>query len=75
MTPTLQLCLLVPLAPLVGALAAGLFGRTLGRTGSHAVAILGVLISTLVSALLFWDVVGGHAQIVGSVYTWGRPKA
>jgi NADH-quinone oxidoreductase subunit L len=33
----------VPLAPLAGALIAGLFGKAVGRRGAHTVTILGVL--------------------------------
>ena len=66
----LQLCLLVPLAPLVGAVAAGFFGRILGRTGAHVVTIAGVLLATVVSALLFHAVVVKHDLITGALYTW-----
>ena len=41
----LQLYLLVPLAPLAGALIAGLGGRRIGRAGAHWVTIIGVAIS------------------------------
>ncbi len=71
MTPTqFNLCLLVPLAPLAGALVAGLLGRTIGRTASHLAAILGVLAATLASAAVFDDVVFGHQTLASSVYTW-----
>ena len=72
MTPILKLALLVPLAPLAGAIAAGLFGRTLGRTGAHVVTIFGVLVATLVSALIFWTVIFDHQVISGTVYTWAQ---
>ena len=72
MTPILKLALLVPLAPLAGAIAAGLFGRTLGRTGAHVVTIFGVLVATLVSALIFWSVIFDHRVIGGTVYTWAQ---
>jgi NADH-quinone oxidoreductase subunit L len=68
----LKLCLLVPLAPLAGALAAGLGGRVLGRAGAHTVAILGVLVSTVVSALLFRAVVLDHQVVSGALYTWAQ---
>jgi len=71
-TPILKLALLVPLAPLAGAIAAGLFGRTLGRTGAHVVTIFGVLVATLVSALIFWSVIFDHRVIGGTVYTWAQ---
>jgi len=41
--------LLVPFAPLAGAIIAGLFGRAVGRTGSHVATILGVLVSLIAS--------------------------
>ena len=64
-----SLYLLVPLAPLVGALLAGLFGRQLGRTGSHVVTILGVAISFVTSVVIAQDVFAGHL-FNGTVYTW-----
>jgi NADH-quinone oxidoreductase subunit L len=63
------LYLLVPLAPLAGAILAGLFGRTLGRAGAHTVTILGVLASFVASCWIFADVLHGHT-FNGSVYTW-----
>jgi NADH-quinone oxidoreductase subunit L len=39
------LYLIVPFAPLIGALLAGLFGRQIGRTLSHVVTIAGVGVS------------------------------
>ena len=63
------LYLLVPLAPLLGAILAGLAGRTLGRAGAHSVTILGVLVSFLASCWVFADVLQGNA-FNGSVYTW-----
>jgi len=68
----LKLALLVPLAPLAGAIAAGLFGRTLGRAGAHVVTIFGVLVATIVSALIFWAVIAEHQVISGTVYTWAQ---
>jgi NADH-quinone oxidoreductase subunit L len=63
------LYLLVPLAPLFGAIMAGLFGRALGRAGAHTVTILGVLVSFLASCWIFADVLQGNT-FNGSVYTW-----
>jgi NADH-quinone oxidoreductase subunit L len=65
----LQLYLLVPLAPLAGAIAAGLFGRQIGRAGAHWAAIIGVAISFAASCLIFADVLGGTV-FNGPVYTW-----
>ncbi len=64
-----SLYLTVPLAPLAGALVAGLFGKSIGRTASHVVAILGVAIALLASLLIFQDVQAGNTYN-GTVYTW-----
>jgi NADH-quinone oxidoreductase subunit L len=61
--------LLVPFAPLVGAILAGLFGRVLGRTLSHTVTILGVLVSLLASITVLRDVLAGNT-FNGPLYTW-----
>jgi NADH-quinone oxidoreductase subunit L len=61
--------LLVPLAPLAGAILAGLAGRAIGRAGAHTVTILGVLVSFLASCWIFADVLQGNT-FNGSVYTW-----
>ena len=63
------LYLIVPLAPLFGALVAGLFGKLIGRTGAHVVTIAGVAVSFIASVLVFQDVLAGHTYN-GSVYTW-----
>jgi NADH-quinone oxidoreductase subunit L len=63
------LYLAVPLAPLAGALAAGLFGRSIGRAWSHRVTILGVLVSLLISVYILVDVMNGNSWN-GTVYTW-----
>jgi len=64
-----QLYLLVPLAPLAGALIAGLAGRAIGRAGAHWVTIIGVMIAFLGSVAVFFDVMNGNV-FNGSVYTW-----
>ncbi|MEW6119672.1 MAG: NADH-quinone oxidoreductase subunit L [Pseudomonadota bacterium] len=63
------LYLIVPLAPLAGAIIAGLFGRLVGRTGAHIATIAGVAISLIASVLVFQDVLAGHT-FNGTVYTW-----
>ena len=63
------LYLIVPLAPLLGAIVAGLFGKLIGRTGAHVVAIAGVAASLIASVLVFQDVLAGHTYN-GTVYTW-----
>ncbi|MDT3706599.1 MAG: NADH-quinone oxidoreductase subunit L [Thiobacillus sp.] len=64
-----MLYLIVPLAPLFGAIVAGLFGRLIGRRGAHVVAIAGVAISFVASWVVFQDVLIGNT-FNGSVYTW-----
>jgi len=63
------LYLIVPFAPLAGAIIAGLFGRAIGRAGAHWVTILSVLISFLASCWIFTDVLQGNS-FNGSLYTW-----
>jgi NADH-quinone oxidoreductase subunit L len=64
-----KIYLLVPLAPLVGALVAGLAGRIVGRSGAHTVTILGVLVATIASFVVLNDVMRGNV-FDGAVYTW-----
>ncbi|MGH8743304.1 MAG: NADH-quinone oxidoreductase subunit L, partial [Burkholderiales bacterium] len=63
------LYLLVPLAPLVGSLIAGLFGRVVGRAGAHWAAITGVAISFFCSLIIYQDVERGNT-FNGTIYTW-----
>ncbi|MFZ5576385.1 MAG: NADH-quinone oxidoreductase subunit L [Pseudomonadota bacterium] len=63
------LYLIVPLAPLFGAIVAGLFGRLIGRSGAHLVTIAGVAVSFVASVFVFQDVLAGHT-FNGTVYTW-----
>jgi NADH-quinone oxidoreductase subunit L len=61
--------LLVPLAPLLGAIVAGLFGKVLGRTMTHRITIALVGVSLFASIKIFQDVMAGH-MFNGPVYTW-----
>jgi len=63
------LYLLVPLAPLAGAILAGFFARLLGRAGAHTITSVGVAISFVLSVIIFQDVQAGHV-FNGAVYTW-----
>ena len=63
------LYLIIPFAPLLAAIAAGLFGRQIGRVGAHSVTIFAVLLSFLCSCVVFWDVLQGNT-FNGPVYTW-----
>jgi NADH-quinone oxidoreductase subunit L len=63
------LYLIVPLAPLAGALIAGLLGWLIGRRASHMVTIAGMVISVIASFVVYRDVQAGHT-FNGPVYTW-----
>ncbi len=65
-----HLLLAVPLAPLVGAIAAGFFGKLIGRSGAHSVTILGVLVAFILSALTLQSVVVDGAHYNATVYEW-----
>ena len=61
----------IVLAPLLGAVVAGLFGRRIGRAGAHWVTILGVAASFAMSAWVLWQLVGqGAAPFNEDIYTW-----
>jgi NADH-quinone oxidoreductase subunit L len=62
----------VPLAPLVGAVVAGFFGRQVGRAGAHTVTILGVALSFVLSAWVLYDVAANGARFNATIYEWMR---
>ena len=64
-----KLYLLVPLAPLFGAIIAGLFCRVIPRWVAHTATIAGVGAAFALSVIIFQDVQAGHA-FNGAVYTW-----
>lgn len=75
-TPTLNplLLLAIPLAPLVGAAIAGLFGtkffgNLIGRAAAHTATILGVAIACVLSFMVLNDVLAG-ARFNETIYTW-----
>ena len=66
-----DLCLAIVLAPLAGAIAAGLFGRVLGRSGAHWVTTLSVGLSFVLSCVVFRDIIfNGAAPLNVTLYTW-----
>src|SRR6187455_3312653 len=69
MTEMQKLYLLVPLAPLAGALIAGLLGRVIGPSWSHRATIAFMLVCVAGSIAVFLDVLKGNIYN-GSVYTW-----
>ncbi|WP_394790884.1 NADH-quinone oxidoreductase subunit L [Rhodoferax sp.] len=74
-TLTASTLLIVPLAPLAGALLAGVLGtafggNVIGRRASHTLTILGVLIAFIVSAMTLKSVVSDGARFNETLYTW-----
>ena len=63
--------LAIPLAPLFGAIVAGLFGWKIGRTMSHVVTIAGVAVAFVLSMIVFNHIVINDAPTYNqTVYTW-----
>jgi len=63
--------LVIVLAPLIGAIIAGIFGGIIGRSGSHWVTIIGVSISSVLSFFVLARFVWYEEPVFnGSVYTW-----
>jgi len=62
---------MIPLAPLIGSIIAGLFGKQIGRKGAHTVTIAGVGIAFLLSLIVFVRITVFDAEpFNGAVYTW-----
>jgi NADH-quinone oxidoreductase subunit L len=67
--------LVVPLAPLAGALAAGILGTSfggnwIGRRLSHTLTIIGVLVAFIISAMTLKSVAIDGARFNETLYTW-----
>jgi NADH-quinone oxidoreductase subunit L len=69
MTEMQKLYLLVPLAPLFGAIMAGLFGWAIGRRAAHVITILGMVVCLAASIFVYQDVMAGNV-FNGPIYTW-----
>ena len=65
-----NMLLAIVLAPLLGSIVAGLFGRQVGRAGAHWVTILGVAVSCALSGWVLYQLVGGAAPFNENVYTF-----
>jgi NADH-quinone oxidoreductase subunit L len=63
------LLLTVPLAPLAGAMIAGLAGKWVGRRGAHFFTILGVFIAFVCSVMVLGQVANG-ARFNETLYEW-----
>ena len=67
--------LAVPLAPLVGAVVAGVLGtqfggNLVGRRAAHSLTILGVLVAFIISAMTLKSVAFDGARFNETLYTW-----
>jgi len=67
--------LVVPMAPLAGAMLAGILGTSfggnwIGRRMAHSLTILGVLLSFILSVLTLQSVVLDGARFNETLYTW-----
>ena len=67
--------LTVAVAPLAGALIAGIFGTAfggnhIGRRVSHSLTIAGVALSFVLSAMTLWSVAMEGARFNQTIYTW-----
>ncbi len=63
--------LTIALAPLLGAIIAGFFGGMLGRTATHTITILGVLVSTVLALVVFNHHVLEQGEVFNqNLYTW-----
>ncbi len=63
--------LAIVLAPLIGSIIAGLFGKLIGRRGAHWVTNTAVGISSILSLLAYYHLFYNDGEIYNaSVYTW-----
>ena len=59
----------IVLAPLIGSIIAGLFGKKVGRSGAHWVTIVGVAVACILSIMVFKHmVIDGAKPFNGTVY-------
>lgn len=63
--------LILVLAPLIGGITAGVFGRKIGKRWSHSVTIAGVAISFIFALLIAKNIfLDGTKAFDGTIYTW-----
>ena len=68
---SMNILLVIALAPLLGSVIAGLFGKQVGRAGAHWVTILGVAVSCALSLHVLWQFLGMDAAPFNqNVYTF-----
>jgi NADH-quinone oxidoreductase subunit L len=62
--------LVIALAPLFGAIVAGLFRNQIGRVGAHTVTIAGVALSCVLSFHVLYQLLSGAPTYNENLYTW-----
>ena len=63
--------LAIVLAPLVGAIVAGLFGGVIGRAAAHWVTIIGVGVSAILSLVAYKHIMFDGGEVFNqALYTW-----
>lgn len=65
-----NLLLALALAPLLGSIIAGFFGKKIGETASHTVTIMGVAIAFVLSTWVFKLVIFDGSSYNAQVYQW-----
>ena len=70
MSISLDVMIIILLAPLAGALVAGLLRKQVGRTGAAVAAIAGVSVSCVLSFQVLWQLLHGAAPLDAYVYDW-----
>lgn len=58
------------LSPLIGSIISGIFGTWIGRKSAHFITILGVLVSFVLSVIVFKDTIIDGNVFNDTVYTW-----
>ncbi len=67
----LYIYLTIILSPLIGSLLAGFFGKILGNTFAHLVAIFSVAISFVLSIFVFYQhIIAKYSSFNSNLYTW-----
>lgn len=68
---SVDIYLIIVLAPLIGSIIAGLFGKAIGKKASHTVTILGVLISAVLSVYVLIGFINNTtSRFNENIYTW-----
>jgi len=62
--------LAIPLVCLGASILTGIFGKAIGRRGTHSITIAGVTVAFALSLVVYSDVQSGNIVNIG-VYTWG----